>query len=100
MRAPIATVVSAQRIGAGARPRARRRAARGAQLGARDALDVGLGRFAGARRFERLDVLVGVGQQQLVAHADLREQLAPARALRREVDEAGAAGASGGAHSR
>ena len=91
MRAPIATVVSAQRIGAGASPRARRRRARGAQLGARHALDVGLGRLAGARRLERFDVLVGVGEQQLVANADLVEQLAPARALRREVDEAGTA---------
>ena len=74
--------------------------ARGAQLGARHALDIGRGRLAGARRFERFDVLVGVGEQQLVANADLVEQLAPARALRREVDEAGAAGTRVGAHSR
>ena len=61
MRAPSATVVSAQRIGAGAQPARAQAPRRGAQLGARDALDVGLGRLAGARRLERFDVLVGVG---------------------------------------
>ena len=29
----------------------------------------------------------GIGQQQFMAHAQLRKQLAPARALRREIDE-------------
>jgi len=32
-------------------------------------------------------ILAGVGQQQLAVHADLIEQLPPARALRGEVDE-------------
>jgi hypothetical protein len=54
----------------------------------------------GTCRFERLDVLVGVGEQQLVTDTDLVEQLASARALRRQIDEAGTACASGDAHSR
>src|SRR4249919_2020000 len=58
MRDPMATVVSAQRIGADASPRAQAPAC-GAQLGARHTLDIGLGRFADARRFERFDVLAG-----------------------------------------
>ena len=43
--------------------------------------------FAVLLRLERLGILVVTRQQQLVAHADLVEQLAAARALRREVDE-------------
>ena len=79
--------------GVGAHDRRRREPARGepafggAQLGARHALDVVRRQLAVARRLERLDVLVGAGEQQLVADADLLEQLAPARALRREIDE-------------
>ena len=57
------------------------------QLGPRHALDVGGGKLARLLRLECLDVLVGAGEQQLVTHADLLEQLAPARALRSEVDE-------------
>ena len=75
-------------------------AARGAQLRACHPLDVVVGRFAVARRFERFDVFVAIGEQELVTHADLAEQFAPARALRCEVDEARSAGACGDRHSR
>src|SRR6185369_17499638 len=92
------------RVGAEARRRrepARAQAPRrGAQLGERHALDVGFGRLAVTRRFERFDILVGPGEQRLVTDADLVEQLAPTRALRREIDEARTAGARLGDHSR
>ena len=79
--------------GVGAEDRRRRQAARAParvaprELGARDALDVVA---AAARRRARPRAPRRPRrrrQQQLVAHADLVEQLAPARALRGEVDE-------------
>src|SRR6201999_1987942 len=57
------------------------------ELELRDALAVDRRRLAGDVRLQRLGVLVGRGKQQLVAHAELVEQLAAARALRGEVDE-------------
>jgi hypothetical protein len=59
----------------------------GGELRARDPLDIVQRRLASAFCFKRFDVFVGTGQQQLMADADLVEQLAPARTLRCEVDE-------------
>jgi len=45
-------------------------------------------RLAALHRFQCLGVFPWLGQQQFVAHAKLLQQLAPARALGGEVDEA------------
>jgi hypothetical protein len=57
------------------------------ELQASDALDIGRGSFAGEHLLQRLAVFGIIGQQQLVAHPELFEQLPPARALRGEVEE-------------
>jgi hypothetical protein len=57
------------------------------QLERGDALHVGGGRFARLHVLQRLGVLLGAGQQQLVANAELPQQLRAPRALRCEVDE-------------
>ena len=59
----------------------------GIQLGPRDTLHVLLGRLALALRLQRLRILLGAGQQQLVPYTELVEQLAAPRALRGEIDE-------------
>jgi len=75
----------------------------GVELERRHALHVAGGRLAGTHGFERFGVFDevishlpdgvvsarGLGQQQCMAHADLAEQLAAARALRGKVDEGG-----------
>ena len=57
------------------------------ELGFGDARDIGFGQLARQQSFQRFGIFVSTGQQQLEAHAQLVEQLAPARALRSEVDE-------------
>lgn len=58
------------------------------QLGAGHALQVGGRQFARPHGLQRFDVCV-VGQQRRVLDADLLQQLAPARALRRQVEQGG-----------
>lgn len=63
-----------------------------------DPLHIVVRRLAGQHRFERLRVFVVVGQQQLVGHAELRQQFAAAGALGGEVEdvvEHGGTGAAG-----
>jgi hypothetical protein len=74
----------------------------GVELERRHALHVAGGRLAGAHGFERFGVFGevfdrifcarGFGQQQFMAHADLGQQLAAARALRGEVNQGGHGG--------
>ena len=58
----------------------------GVQLEGGDALHVGRWGFAGLYRLQPFSILRrvthGIGQQQFVAHPQLGQQLAPARALR------------------
>ena len=65
----------------------------GIQLEGGDPLDVGGWRLAGQHHLDGFGVFgfvaLHIGQQQFMAHAQLFEQLAPARALRGEVDEIG-----------
>ena len=51
------------------------------QLGARHALHVVGRQLAGTLGFECFGIFIGARQEQLVAHADLVEQLPAARAL-------------------
>ena len=75
--------------GRNGKPRFARRRDRRRELGARHALDVGAPAARPPLGLERFGVFVGVGHEQhLVTHADLRQQLAAARALRGEIDEA------------
>ena len=60
---------------------------RGVKLELGDALHINGWRFFRPHFFEPLSVFVGVGQQQFVGHAQLLQQLAPARALRCQVNE-------------
>jgi len=71
---------------------------RGIELELRDALYIGRGGLAGQHGFQAFRILVRIGQQQLMAHAQLLQQLAPAWTLRSEVNEI--RHASGRSHSR
>jgi hypothetical protein len=79
--------------GVGAQHRGRRQAARQQAFARRGQLEQGhpphvVGRrLARERHLERLAVLAGIGQQQLVAHADLGQQLAAAGTLGGEVEK-------------
>ena len=57
------------------------------KLEGRDALHVTRRRFTPMHRFQRLGVIVRVGQQQLVLDTDLCQQLAAAGTLGSQVDE-------------
>jgi hypothetical protein len=67
----------------------------GIELQAGDAPHVARRRLAGQHRLDGFRVLARLGQQQLVAHAQLLQQLAAARALGREVDEVTHGGTDG-----
>jgi hypothetical protein len=95
MRRPSATVVSAHSTGARRQAAALPARHRRLQLQPGDALHIGRGRLAGPDRFERFDVLVGIGQQQLATHAPLLQQLLAARALGGQVDEVTHGGTDG-----
>src|SRR5207253_3790182 len=62
----------------------------GLGLGARQALDVSVRRLGGERRFVDVGRLAGAAaeKEQVEAHADLRQELAPAWAARGEIDAA------------
>ena len=62
----------------------------GLRLGARDALYIGARGFARQHRFIEFGISLGIvaEQQQLEAHADLRQQFAAPRAARSKIDAA------------